>query len=74
MSTTATATDHIDVRKILTEHRWLDKSNDIYRSLTADEIDKLCSFFGTCKENEDYDEYYLHQVADNTIKRRLKRK
>lgn len=74
MNTTATATDHIDVRKILTEHRWLDKSNDIYRSLTADEIDKLCSFFATCKENEDYDEAYLRQVADNQIRKRLKRK
>ena len=74
MNTTVSATDHIDVRKILTEHRWLDKSNDIYRSLTADEIDKLCSFFSTCRENEDYDESYLHQVADNQIKKRLKRK
>lgn len=74
MSTTVSATDHIDVRKILTEHRWLDKSNDIYRSLTADEIDKLCSFFSTCRENEDYDEAYLHLVADNQIKKRLKRK
>ena len=74
MNTTATATDHSDVRKILTEPRWLDKSKDIYRCLTADEIDKLCSFFGTCKEGEDYDEAYLHQVADNQIKKRLKRK
>jgi len=71
MSTTAT---HIDVRKILTDHRWLDKSNDIYHNLTADEIDKLCSFFASCKPNEDYDEDYLHLVADNTIKKRLKRK
>jgi hypothetical protein len=74
MNTTATATNHIDVRKILTEHRYYDKSNDIYHNLTEQEIDALCSFFGTCRENEDYDEFYLHTVADNQIKKRLKRK
>jgi hypothetical protein len=52
----------------------LDKSNDIERSLTADEVDKFCSFFATCKEGEDYDEDYLHLVADNQIKKRLGRK
>lgn len=61
----------INVRKLLTEHRYLDKSNDLEHRLTDSEIDALCSFFATCQENEDYDEYYLHQVADNTIKKRL---
>lgn len=70
----STNVSHINVRNVLTAHRWLDKSNDIERSLTADEVDKLCSFFATCKEGEDYDEDYLHLVADNQIKKRLGRK
>ena len=61
----------INVRNILTAHRYLDKRNDLEHRLTTSELDALCSFFSTCQENEDYDEYYLHTVADNTIKRRL---
>lgn len=60
------------IRTILTEHRYLDRSNDIRRSLTSAEIDSLCSFFASCKEDEDYDDAYLHVVADNVIKKRLK--
>lgn len=71
MSATASP---INVRNVLTAHRWLDKLNDLGRSLTSDEVDKLCSFFATCKANEDYDEDYLHLVADNQIKKRLGRK
>lgn len=64
----------INVRNVLTAHRLLDKSNDLGRSLTADEVDKLCSYFAACKEGEDFDEDYLHLVADNQIKKRLGRK
>lgn len=61
----------INVRNILTDHRYIDKRTDLEHRLTTGEIDALCSFFVTCKENEDYDEDYLHLVADNTIKKRL---
>jgi hypothetical protein len=62
------------IRTVLTEHRYLDRSNDIGRSLKTAEIDALCSFFSSCKEDEDYDENYLHVVADNVIKKRLGKK
>lgn len=62
----------IDVRKTLTEHRYYDASNDLHHNLTSQELDALCAYFATCTEDEDFDEYYLHTVADNVIKKRLK--
>lgn len=61
----------INVRHILTAHRYLDKSTDLYHSLGSKEIDSLCAFFASCKENEDFDEDYVHTVADNVIRKRL---
>lgn len=63
-----------EIRKILTEHRYYDRSNDLARSLNASEIDALCSFFESCKTDDDCDEHYLHVVADNVIRKRLRRK
>ncbi len=61
----------MNIRKILYEHIYIDKRTDLAHRLTTKELDGLCGFFQTCQENEDYDDFYLHTVADNTIKRRL---
>lgn len=61
----------MNVREILTQHLFLDRRNDLIHKLKTNEIDALVRFFATLKENEDYDEYYLHTVADNVIRKRL---
>ena len=62
----------IDVRKTLAEHRYYDGSNDLHHALTSHEQDALMAYFSSCREDEDYDEHYIHVVADNVIKKRLK--
>lgn len=61
----------MNVREILTQHLFLDRRNDLIHKLTNNEIDGLVQFFASLKENEDYDDFYIHTVVDNTIKRRL---
>ena len=61
----------MNIRKILTEHTYVDKKTDLSHRLTTNEIDGLVQFFASCRENEDYDDYYLHTVADNVIRKRL---
>ena len=61
----------MNIRKILTEHTYIDKRTDLSHRLTNNEINALVQFFASCKLNEDYDEYYLHTVADNVIRKRL---
>lgn len=61
----------INVRNVLAAHRYYDGSNDLYHNLTSAEQDALTAYFSTCKEEEDYDEHYIHVVADNVIKKRL---
>lgn len=62
----------MNIQETLTNHRYYDRSNDIVRSLTADEIDKLCSFLYSCQYGDDYDERYVHQLADKVISKRIK--
>jgi hypothetical protein len=61
----------INVRNTLTAHRYYDASNDLHHNLTSQELDALCAYFATCKEEEDFDEHYIHVVADNVIRKRL---
>ena len=61
----------MNIRKILTEHTYVDKKTDLSHRLTNNEIDGLVQFFATLRENEDYDDFYLHTVADNVIRKRL---
>lgn len=61
----------IDLRKTLAEHRYYDGSNDLHHALTSHEQDALMAYFATCKEEEDFDEHYIHVVADNVIRKRL---
>lgn len=62
----------MNIRETLTAHRYYDRSNDIVRSLKSDEIDKLARFFYSCQSDVDFDERYVHQCADNVIKKRIK--
>ena len=61
----------INVRNTLAAHCYYDGSNDLYHTLTSAEQDALAAYFSTCKDEEDYDEHYIHVVADNVIKKRL---
>lgn len=61
----------MNVRNILESHIYVDKKTDLSHRLTNNEIDGLVQFFASLKENEDYDDFYIHTVVDNTIKRRL---
>ena len=61
----------INVRNTLAAHRYYDASNDLHPNLTSKELDALCAYFSTCKEDEDFDEFYIHTVADNVIRKRL---
>lgn len=61
----------MNVREILTQHLFIDRRNDLIHKLKTNEIDALVQFFASLKENEDYDDFYIHTVAENTIKRRL---
>ena len=65
-------TKMINVRNTLAAHRYYDANNDLHHNLTSQELDALCAYFATCKEEEDFDEHYIHVVADNVIKKRLK--
>lgn len=62
------------IRTLLTEHRYLDRSNDLGYSLKNTEVDALCSYFETCNTDEYCNEHYLHTVADNVIRKRLGRR
>lgn len=62
----------MNIRETLTTHRYYDRSNDIVRSLTADEIDKLAHHFYSCQYGVDYDEQSVRKLADNVIKKRIK--
>ncbi len=62
----------IDVRNTLASHRYYDASNDLHHALTSNEQDALMAYFSSCREDEDFDEHYIHVVADNVIKKRLK--
>lgn len=59
------------IRTVLTNHRYTDKKTDLGHSLKTAEIDALCSYFESCKDDDDCNEHYIHTVADNVIKRRI---
>lgn len=59
------------ISKILTDHRYYDKANDIYHSLKQSEIDALCSYFETCQTDQYCNKTYICTVADNVIRKRI---
>lgn len=61
-----------NIRKTLSEHIYTDKATDLPHKLTFAEVDALCAYFDSCKTDDDCDEFYLHTVADNVIRTRLR--
>lgn len=60
------------IRQMLDSHRYTDKRTDLAHKLTDDEVDSLCRFLYSCQYGTDYDEAYVHELADKVISKRLK--
>lgn len=67
-----TNTQRPTIRQMLESHRYTDKRTDLPHKLTDDEVDSLCRFLYSCQYGTDYDERYVHQLADKVISKRLK--